>query len=583
MRPLIRRAVSLFLCLLFLPALASPASAAEAETPAVRVLLKRLGLTTRADLVLDGWYAITCGKTELALPRGSMVTVEMAEGSLYLFWEGLVLRAGGSVVFTRCAEEGGSRSGLRFSAAGNLYPGDLSLTIADGALSPVLTIGVEDYLLGVVPYEMSDSFPLEALKAQAVCARTYALSHRNPSRGWDLVDTAQDQVFRGVSSTAEASARAVEETRGVVGMYRSKLAQCYYSASNGGQTELARSVWSGHADCGDVMKDDPYDLENPASPVKRAALRADAEALPLAFREILYNYLYDEMRRLGYDAEPTSLRLLGLSGLALGRPAHSGSRRFTELTLTVRWSGRRWKLPSTPEPEEEELSLSPVSTPAPSPSPSPAPLTPAPTRYLGGFEGAEETALTLPLFPEVARALELSIYGADNELITLTETEVGWRLESRRFGHGVGMSQRGAEWMARHYGFGYEDILRFYYPSMTLAVSGTAERALPALPAIYRSTAAPAATAVPTPRPTLIPVSAENLPEGAYIASVEGVADGSSLNLRTEPNTACEIITRLYKHQSMIVLELLEDGVWAHVLVGPLEGYVMVEFLGAGE
>ena len=57
------------------------------------------------------------------------------------------------------------------------------------------------------------------------------------------------------------------------------------------------------------------------------------------------------------------------------------------------------------------------------------------------------------------------------------------------------------------------------------------------------------------------------------------MADDSSLNLRTEPNTACEIITRLYKHQQVIVLETLEDGIWAHVRVGALEGYVMIEFL----
>ena len=60
------------------------------------------------------------------------------------------------------------------------------------------SLSVEDYLLGVVPYEMSNSFPLEALKAQAVCARTYALSHVQGDPYYDLEDTTNDQVFRGV-------------------------------------------------------------------------------------------------------------------------------------------------------------------------------------------------------------------------------------------------------------------------------------------------------------------------------------------------------------------------------------------------
>lgn len=96
------------------------------------------------------------------------------------------------------------------------------------------------YCLGVVPYEMSDSFPLEALKAQAVAARTYALRSQNPTQPYDLVDTTNDQVYRGYVPGNDRTERAIRETRGVCGFYRDQLAQCYYSASNGGQTEL---VW----------------------------------------------------------------------------------------------------------------------------------------------------------------------------------------------------------------------------------------------------------------------------------------------------------------------------------------------------
>ena len=88
------------------------------------------------------------------------------------------LKAGTGVKPPRSASESAESEGIRFIEGGNFYPGDLTIPRNEnGAITAVCTLSVEDYLLGVVPYEMSNSFPIEALKAQAVCARTYALSH----------------------------------------------------------------------------------------------------------------------------------------------------------------------------------------------------------------------------------------------------------------------------------------------------------------------------------------------------------------------------------------------------------------------
>jgi uncharacterized protein YgiM (DUF1202 family) len=76
-----------------------------------------------------------------------------------------------------------------------------------------------------------------------------------------------------------------------------------------------------------------------------------------------------------------------------------------------------------------------------------------------------------------------------------------------------------------------------------------------------------------------MPVTADSLPEGAWLASVEGIEDDSTLNLRAEPSSAGEILMRLYKHQRLIVLETCEDPVWVHVRTDSAEGYVMVSFL----
>ena len=150
----------------------------------------------------------------------------------------------------------------------------------DGAIRPVMTLPLESYLLGVVPYEMSDSFPLEALKVQAVCARTYALSKMNGSGDYDVVDNTNDQVFRGTPDKCENTARAVEETAGLVLTFNNKLITAWYSASNGGQTELPGNVWSGNNIPGCfAMVDDPWDAQNPDSTVRTAVLGRDGSGL----------------------------------------------------------------------------------------------------------------------------------------------------------------------------------------------------------------------------------------------------------------------------------------------------------------
>ncbi|MBQ6803644.1 MAG: SpoIID/LytB domain-containing protein, partial [Clostridia bacterium] len=92
-----------------------------------------------------------------------------------VYYEGMAMDAGKTLTLKRHSVEAGKENGLRFNGAYELHPGDLILSIQNRQLRPVLHAPVEEYLLGVVPYEMSDSFPIEALKAQAVAARTYAM------------------------------------------------------------------------------------------------------------------------------------------------------------------------------------------------------------------------------------------------------------------------------------------------------------------------------------------------------------------------------------------------------------------------
>ncbi len=186
----------------------------------------------------------------------------------------------------------------------------------------------------------------------------------------------------------------------------------------------------------------------------------------------------------------------------------------------------------------------------------------------------EPVTVALDIFPLVESALDLSINGGRNELITVRETDSAFVIESRRFGHGVGMSQRGAQRMAGAYQWKYEQILRFYYPGMSLnAVQYTFT--LPTrLSQSFLATPGPAAT--PTPRPTVMPVLSTPGP-GEYAVKVTNIGVNSYLNLRAEPSTQSDVIRQLYYGQVLIVTA--EEGDWIAVRTDNVNGYVMKEFV----
>jgi stage II sporulation protein D len=114
-----------------------------------------------------------------------------------------------------------------------------------GSVTVVNVIGLEDYIRGVVPNELS--YPaLEALKAQAIAARTYALKNRGQfaSEGYDLLPTTRSQVYRGLTSETELTSRAVEETRGIIATYEGEPINALYTSTCGGRTEEVGNIFN---------------------------------------------------------------------------------------------------------------------------------------------------------------------------------------------------------------------------------------------------------------------------------------------------------------------------------------------------
>lgn len=129
---------------------------------------------------------------------------------------------------------------------GNAYCGDFEFIRSGNRLAVINYVGLEDYVKGVLPYEMNGDWPLEALKAQAVCARTYALNNINAycDNGFDLRNDTYSQVYRGMTGTTESTDNAAELTGGMLVRYRGAVCKVYYMSSDGGSTDSSANVFS---------------------------------------------------------------------------------------------------------------------------------------------------------------------------------------------------------------------------------------------------------------------------------------------------------------------------------------------------
>ena len=536
--------------------LAAPCAAIKAESVqkadgTLRVWLQSLGAVKALGLTLDGAYTVE-GDRGFRFEKGTEIKLGADGGSIVLEVGGAAIDMGGGFTLTRHLDEDGNAGGayIHESEKDTLYCGDLTFSLrTDGCIRVIVKMQIEDYLYGVVPYEMSDTFPLEALKAQAVTARTYAMqrAQRRAGQDYDVCDTTDDQVFKGLDTRFELPIQAVDETRGLVGMYKGGYAECFYSASNGGQTALATDVWgAGDYDYLD-MRDDPYDLENPESLVRTAVIPFDARRMNSEIYSLLTQKAGEQLYQSGELLPGEAVGLFDVENVEAVEPIYGGqSRQYGVIRFTVRAGVRRYDGPST-----------------------------AGVQQLGEVEMLQEPlTLELDFYDQVRAPLGLALNAGRSDMVTVEKGEEGFTLTSRRYGHGVGMSQRGAQRMAGVYGMTCEEILAFYYPGIEWVTLEWQEPELTAVDALPESLgyAAPR----PTPAPTPAPLPA--LSQGEYYAAVNVAGVDSTLNVRREPSTQAEILGVLRNGQRLIVIEEAADG-WVKMKTGELEGYVMTNFI----
>lgn len=204
-----------------------------------------------------------------------------------------------------------------FALAGRSYRGILEILAKKGGLTAVNLVPLDDYLLSVVPEEMPTDWPAEALKAQSVAARSFALHNRDRhgADGFDLCTTTHCQVYTGVGAEKTASTAAIKATEGEVLFYGTEPIDALFHTDSGGMTENSENVWGSFV------------------PYLRAVKDTPAKTMPWT-KEVPAAVFEQKLAAKGHKVD--KVRSLALSNLQIGKAAADRTASGRVKTMTVK-------------------------------------------------------------------------------------------------------------------------------------------------------------------------------------------------------------------------------------------------------
>ena len=368
----------------------------------------------------------------------------------------LTLSKDGSPVFTGASiliEPASYDANHMLKIGSYTYLGTFEFKTEGAFVRPFNTLEFEDYLKGVVPFEMSNSWPLEALKAQAVTARTYVLKKGTMS----LDNTQNNQVYLGYNPNNHNSNRAVDETRGSTLKYGNAYAGTYYSSANGGTVLSVTNSWGTALSSYPYLtkKDDPYSRRSGQHLNWSFALNAvqiDTSSLDLASPDAWWNTVSEldssMINSIKSKIVPSGseYKITSISDIVFKSEPYTATDILTG-GFTIKYF--------------EKLSTGYVTSVDPTTQQT---VLMEQTRTISGVRN--DTLRSY--YGSVMKSPNVSSVDFDGTKYTVTGN--GW-------GHGIGMSQWGANQMAVE-GKNYIEILSFYFPGTTI----TAAETVPPLP-----------------------------------------------------------------------------------------------------
>lgn len=419
------------------------------------------------------------------------------------------------------------------------YRGDLNIYYFDktgsyskrwAGLYIVNNVYMEDYIQGVVAAEMgkenkqnqAKGWPVEAQKAQAVAARTFAMNKTRSSLVFDVYDTSKSQAYFGITDWCKA---AVQATAGQILYYDNKVLRVHYTGTNGGDTEVTANYWGeGETGCGkESVREDVYDLMvSGKNYVEYAEIPVNYNASNKYVKSLVDNVLIPNLNASGYNVSSAAYQSLSISVPKCSdmscthhnrknMPADQVCNHFCSVDIVfygVTINGTQQIGTVSTNVGEKDFYVNPANG-----------------RPLGFFVTGGLKCYWLK-------------ENVTNGVVT------SYTIRHARNASGTGLSQYGAKYRALE-GHKYDAILDFYFPQSTIA---------PLASDISR----PAIQAKPSVR---------------YDARVLG----STARVFAKKNAAADAIATIQAGNTVFVDEI--SGKWAHVSCGSISGYIAASTL----
>ncbi|MDA1476583.1 SpoIID/LytB domain-containing protein [Bacillus changyiensis] len=428
----------------FADALAGSVLAAKQGSPLLLVESKSLPSPVADVLAAKGTksYALLGGNISIADTLKNKLTgnlsgkgysVAVKSGKLVLYQNGKAIKSLGSS-FTAASKSYSTSNTI--SINGRKYMGNMQFTVESNKYVRPINVNIpfEDYLKGVVPHEMPASWQKEALKAQAVAARTYSAN----STGKTVADSQAFQVYGGYDWNSRTS-EIVNATKGKVLKYNGRLISAVYSSSNGGFTEANGEVWSGQVSYLPA-KEDKYDPKRSWS-------------VPL-YKTQLSKSSLDLKKPSSWWSKTNEKNASYLSGLKKwfikNKYSSADSIKITKIS-SVKLSSTKTK---GHRPKTAEIRFSYF-------------VKEKSKGYITSSGSLTEKTATISVTTTQLRSM-LGGMNMKSTYASVTDSSSAFTIKGKGFGHGIGMSQYGANYRAAA-GHSYRSILSFYYPGTTLS------------------------------------------------------------------------------------------------------------------
>jgi SpoIID/LytB domain protein len=370
----------------------------------------------------------------------------------------------------------------QISLNGHLYLGEITFTIENNQyIRPINKLPLDDYLKGVVPSEMPASWNLEALKAQAVAARTYVMT----KLGAAIDDTVSYQAYNGFQWYPKSS-QAVDQTAGQLLKYHGKLISAVFSSSNGGVTESSENVWGSEQTPYLPAQADNYDPKNPWT-INLTKTQIDLADKDLKNPDLWWSSSVEKDKKVidnmkaylkssGYANG--DLKIVSIPEMAIS-PEKTTSGRSKKASIQIEFF----------------------------------------VKDSGGYRIGPDGALQKFVFEKTdfpisgLRALLGPSLMKSYLVDPLQDTGDTYVLSGLGYGHGVGMSQWGAKVMGDQ-GITYNNILSFYYPGTDLIGAPSSNAGTPGLEEVVPSgnTGAPSPGKVVPSGDVNVPVPGKAVP-----------------------------------------------------------------------